>query len=437
MRNPVNQKATAALNRAYKQERPLESRITDFNYAPFPQERGDGDTNIDQDELNSAFILLSGQVRDNSTDAKAQHALGRFYLAKKDFKNAIVQFQKALNLVSDNAEIYSDLGTAYLEEYKAAKKPANADPARPLEALEQFEKAIRLNPHLLPPHFNRAICLQMQNLLGEARKAWEKYLQLDPDSAWGAEAKQRIQSIDSAMRSGISGDLEHNFLIAFRSNKDTVALELASQNRELIKTNYLPQLLVMSLVKAGPVGRNEKLAALQYLGELEHRRFGDKFASDLADFYKNLSDKTIKILEKAQDAVKQGYNLCLSDDFNAARDQFTIARDLFRAAGDLIEAHTVADYFVAYCNYRMGDRLQATDQLEEIARFAEKYSYKWFSLMNYYWILGGQESLGIKTVTQIIQDYEDALRTSLKMGDSYMTQKFIESLSAFGGYTNF
>lgn len=429
LRNSADQMAIAALNKAYEQGRPLESRITDFNYAPYRAERGESNTDEDPTELNSAFILLSGQVRDNSNNANAQHALGRVYLAKKDFTNAIAQFQKALKLAPDNAETYSDLGTAYLEEYRASLKGGSADPTRPLDALENFEKAIQLDSRLLPAYFNRALCLQIQDLPNEAREAWEKYLQLDPDSTWSVEARRNLSSLKITNITEVSADdNENRFLLEFRANNETAAFRMASQNRELIRQKYLPQKLAMSFVAAQPPHRLEKLAALKYLGKLEKDKINDNFASDLADFYAGATSEKIEILKNAQAAVKEGYRLCLEDDFLAALDQLKLARELFLNAGDLIEAHTVADYFIAYCIYSLDDRIEATRLLEVVGDFCDRGGYKWFGLMNFYWSLGGRESLGRISVTEATIEYESALQKAKDIGDAYMIQKFFVSL---------
>jgi CHAT domain-containing protein/cytochrome c-type biogenesis protein CcmH/NrfG len=424
-RNSIDRQTTAALDNAYTDGRRLESRISGLKYAPLTSTRGEKEKQKSETLLSTERDLLGAVIKDRS--GENLHALGRLYLANGEFKQAIDRLEGAKALTPEKAEVLNDLGASYLEESRRMN-PAERNPLHLLQALEHFDKAVALDPRLLPAYFNRANCLQLSNLPKQALESWKKYLEFDPDSGWSAEARKRIDSLDSVVRTDIATDPEREFLNAFHANNDSAALLLAGQNRELIKTNYLPQLLVMSFVKTGPGERAEKIAALKYLGTLEDRAFGDKFASDLAGLYERLPEEKIKILEKAQDAVKLGYKLCLENDFNSARDQFNIARELFLAAGDLIEAHTIADYFIAYSIYRTGDRLQATDQLEKIARFSEKNKYKWFSLMNYYWILGGQESLGKKTVTQIIRNYEDALQTAREMGDAYMTQKFIESL---------
>src|SRR5947199_7869559 len=77
-------KGLLALNAAYREQRPVEARISKFDYAPYLTTRGPGSERIDQNELRRAELtLLDAQVK-NPTSA-VHHALGKVYLAKKQF----------------------------------------------------------------------------------------------------------------------------------------------------------------------------------------------------------------------------------------------------------------------------------------------------------------------------------------------------------------
>src|SRR6266852_5277097 len=106
-------KGLAALQSAFRDERPLESRISQFNYAPYLTTRGPGTEKIDQDELRRAELTLLDAAKKNPTST-VHHGLGKVYLAKKDFDKAIKEFDEALKGDPKNAQIYSDLGVAWL-----------------------------------------------------------------------------------------------------------------------------------------------------------------------------------------------------------------------------------------------------------------------------------------------------------------------------------
>src|SRR5438874_5369775 len=76
-------KGLLALNAAYREQRPLEARISSLSYAPFPQTRGTAAEKIDQNELRLAELTLLDALNKNPTPAVHQ-ALGKVNLAKKD-----------------------------------------------------------------------------------------------------------------------------------------------------------------------------------------------------------------------------------------------------------------------------------------------------------------------------------------------------------------
>jgi CHAT domain-containing protein len=425
LRSTANDRATVALNRAFENARPLEARITDFDYAPYPTTRGENEKEVDTDALLLATTYILAQ-EGNPPSAGSLHATGRLYLAKRDFDEAIKHFQDAGKIDPNNAEVSNDLGVAYLEKNKLSP-----DPVLLPDALNLFDKAIALDPRLLSAYFNRAICLQSMKLPNQAREAWQKYVELDPSSKWANEAREHLDSLNLSSHQDISADdAEKAFIAAFNAGDDQLAFQLSSQNRELIRQKYLPQKLAMSLVDApSQRERDQKLAALKYLGTLEQERINDNFAGDLARYYGSLSDRKLDLLKKAQIAVREGYGLCLDDKYAAAKQQFEIARDTFIQADNRIEANTIAEYFIAYCTYALRNRVDASKKLETVGEFSDRKGYKWFALMNLYWSLGGRESLALTTVTEATEEYETALKQAREIGDAYMIQKFLVSLT--------
>ena len=83
-----------ALDSAYKQERPLEARVTGMSYAPYSVKRGSAAETVDARARDlSRSLLLGGS---NDSDPATLHAVGRLYLMQKEFDKAIAQFEEAL-----------------------------------------------------------------------------------------------------------------------------------------------------------------------------------------------------------------------------------------------------------------------------------------------------------------------------------------------------
>ena len=104
-----------ALQQAYREQRPLESRIFGWNYAPAGSLRGA--PKVDYIQRDRAASILQNAANEHR-DATALHQLGQFYLAERQFDKAIDQLEAALALSPNDATIHSDLGTALLEKGK-------------------------------------------------------------------------------------------------------------------------------------------------------------------------------------------------------------------------------------------------------------------------------------------------------------------------------
>src|SRR5262245_11546976 len=170
-------KGMVALNQAYRERRLVKARITELQYAPFRETRGgpeaDGEqAGIDLPSRRRAFDLLDDAVRENQTAgaagtagavgspaaaAAAHHAMGRFHLARKNFDDAVAEFEAALKTAPNDARLHSDLGAALMEKSDLeALGKSGRDPRTLDRSLEHLNRAIELDYSLLEPLFNRA-----------------------------------------------------------------------------------------------------------------------------------------------------------------------------------------------------------------------------------------------------------------------------------------
>lgn len=415
-------KGASALKQAYREQRPIQARISDHDYAPFTVTRGKEDSQIDDKNLALAERIFLNEALNNPS-ADSYHALGRFYLANRDFDKAIKQFQDALLIDRGNAELYSDLGAAYMERAMTAPdKPNLSDLAM---SLEQFNQAIEINNSLLAAHFNRALCLQRMNSPMSAKEAWEDYLKRDADSEWSKEARRNLQSLqERVINNKPPEEIFRDFMAAYRQGDKAQAWRIHSQTKEMITGTMIPFQMAQRLLAASSSDQAETgkeiLGAFKFAGLLEKEQSGDPFFAELARFYSRAEEKDAITLKQAQEAIRRGYQLCLKGRYGDAAPHFETAQGLFLRAGDIWESKVV-DYWRAYCLTYREELNKSSALLEDLAEYCRRNRYYWLEAQAYCWQANNSALLG--EYSQGVEQNKKSLRLAAATGDLYLVQK--------------
>jgi tetratricopeptide (TPR) repeat protein len=206
-------KGIAVLKKTYSKQRPLEARLTVFDYAPYPRERG-GPAQVDPTERDRAKRILRDAVMRDESDAAAHHALGLLFLSERQFDDAIREFEEALRLGPADARILSDLGAAYFERGKS--EDTSKGPEDNQRGLEFFDRALALDGSRLEAIFNRALLYAEMQEWAKAEQDFRRYLELDRDSRWAEEAGEALKRIEGrktrgSLRPGKSLAVRHQF----------------------------------------------------------------------------------------------------------------------------------------------------------------------------------------------------------------------------------
>ncbi len=180
-----------AMNQAYREQRPVEARLSNLDYAPLPSQRGEeSKVNYVQQEL--AARLLANAVADEPSPA-SHNALGQYYLTARQFDKAIEQFNAALALDPSDAKSHLNLGAAFLEKGKLELGKTDGRSINDFsQSVEHLNKGLELNNSLLEGYFNRALAYQYMMRSREAEAAWKEYLQKDSTSPWAEEARRHL-----------------------------------------------------------------------------------------------------------------------------------------------------------------------------------------------------------------------------------------------------
>jgi len=266
----------AELRSMYKQSRPTETRISEFDYAPLSQLRGEP-TGGEQSRLRRIELSLIESTEKNP-GAKTYHALGIVYLAQQQYSKAIPYLETARTYDDKSARLHNDLGVAHFELAKTAKEKKFEELSR---SLEEFTRAVELDGNLLEALFNKSLALQELRSSQKARESWQLYLQKDPSSAWANEARKNLANIESGQISKTYEQTLEEFLSAYRSQDETHALLIHDETKGLFRGSAIALQLSRKYLIARQHGdeitSRECLDALNYLGRYESEHHSEFF----------------------------------------------------------------------------------------------------------------------------------------------------------------
>lgn len=426
-------KGLAQLRAAYRGQRPTESRSTaGFEYAPLIVTRGSEPVSGDKKTRDRAYVDLFAAA-DNSTDAKAHHALGLYYLAEKQFDKALNEFNTALKFAPDDAGLQSDISAVYLEKAKQADATESGEVLENLaRALQFVNRALEIDSLLLEALFNKALILQkMPQLTNQAREAWEEYLKKDSTSPWADEARKNLEELkqqSSAPKD--KSQILQDFIDAFHRKDDARAWEIASQTKEMVEGVMIQQQLAQKFLEANRQSRKEEsekfLSAFVYLGNLEKQNAKDLYFSELADFYINSNQTQQQKLVDAYAELQTGNALLPKTAYSAALEAFYRARERFISAGSQLEARLV-EHRIGYCLSRLEKIEESNELLIALSDFCEKKNYKWMQTLADGWIGSNYSLLGEHS--KAINYNKKSLKTAEEISDVYDIQKSTTQLA--------
>jgi CHAT domain-containing protein/tetratricopeptide (TPR) repeat protein len=403
------QKGLMALNDAYRQERPIEARVSTLDYAPFVLTRGDEPVPVNTFELDRAQRFLSDAEKDRA-DAASAHALGKLHLMSKEFDKAIEYLERAAKTDSKNPQLYADLGAAYLEkgrlELDASKsKESNLQTGKGLvdlgHSLEYLKQSLELDPNLLEALFNRGLVHEQQGLYQEAENDWRAYIDKDSTSQWAVDARAKLKSLEDRKNRASQDTKSETFMHALLTFDNTTAWEIYQRNYTKYG-NQLTDILVDQFLATEPDPQSdENLVALRHVGELETRNAEDSFTADLARVYASATPQTKTLLIEARRQFKEGYKLFEKSNFRKAAELFTSAQKTFDQVGDQPESLAAA-IPIAHIAALEADS-EGEGVIAKVVSDCEARRYKW---------LLGQALIKRAHIQSNLNNYSDAIDDS-------------------------
>ena len=418
------QKGLMALNDAYRQERPIEARVSTLDHAPFGLTRGDAPVPVNTFELDRAQRFLSDAEKDRA-DAASAHALGKLHLMSKEFDKAIEYLERAAKSDSKNPQIYADLGAAYLEKGRleldiSKSKEPNQQSGKGLadlgHSLEYLKQSLELDPNLLEALFNRGLVHEQQGLYQEAENDWRAYIDKDSTSQWAVDARQKLKSLQDRKNRASQDTKFETFMTALAKFDKATAWEIYrrsyTRSGNLI-TNFLVDQFLAS--EPGPLS-DENVVALHDVAELETRNAEDSFTTDLGRVYSSTTPQTKMLLLEARRQINDGYKAFDQSNFPKAAELFVSAQKTFDQVGDLPES-LAAGIPIAHVKALDTDS-EGQEVIAKVISACEEKRYKW---------LLGQALVKRAHIQSNLNNYSDAI------DDSHRALKIFEELKDLNG----
>ncbi len=389
------------LNEAYSKGRPIESRLSGFQYASWEKDRSSNEQPADYTTRDQASLLLLGVARDHPS-VKAYQALGSSYLLKGEIEEAIDQFNRALAYDPSNAGIHNDLGAALMEF--AMNKRQRTEQLRETRsqlseqlsieifsdlslANEHFSQALQKESKSAEALFNQSLCLERLSLIDQAMESWERHLRLDPQSGWAGEARARLDALKKQKDKAFYNRdrIFRNFLDAYDSGDEERirrSFDMGSQQRG----NLITELLLDQYLELRSRGRHaeaqNRLDILITVGRIESHTSGDLYTQDLAAFYRTTGPEQAILLSSARRVFRDARekNKISMPEAGALYQQ---ARRMFARAGSRCEVALVdlmiGSFYVRASEYQLAKKIA-----EALARDSKERSYLWLLTRSLY-----------------------------------------------------
>ncbi len=136
----------------------------------------------DSKKNHSKCLAMLRELSSTNVDDISFHLqVGKKYYRNAEYDKAVEAFEQAMSIQNNYPDIRNWLGLALM----ACKNPERA--------LEEFRKAIEINPRFLQAMINAGIACKMIGLVNDAKAYYKSVLELDP---LNLEAKERLEEME-------------------------------------------------------------------------------------------------------------------------------------------------------------------------------------------------------------------------------------------------
>jgi CHAT domain-containing protein/cytochrome c-type biogenesis protein CcmH/NrfG len=354
------QPPTRLLAEAYSQERTLELRFPNAQYAPLRQERGAATSTLNRPAvLLKAGAAIQEGLAKHPDDPVWLDAKARFDLLDRNYEEAIRSLNRALEARPDSPTLLADLAIAYFERAERENRPLDYG-----NAIELLGKALARGPDDPVALFNRALAYERMFMVEQAIEDWQHYLRVDPRGGWAAEAERHLKDLEEKKKSHAPGAgvllTDPAGFVPFAEGRRRVSRASATQEIDSRIEDYLDVAIKQWLPAAYPVGPGERSSltnarsALRILATIAKRRHGDQWLTDM------LAARPSPEFAEAVGALGGAVTADQAGDPDAAQGEAKQAEHRFTEAGDQAgELRSELEEVYALQRMAAGDRCEA------------------------------------------------------------------------------
>jgi CHAT domain-containing protein len=348
----------------------VEPRLTGFPWAAYhgPM-RAAGGSVIDAERLKlggAAGDLMQRAEHDSS--AEAQHAAGVAMVLVDKPDEAIAKLESAAK-ASHDAKSWSDLAAA---RYAAAVQFRR--PSLYPEALAASDDALRIDARLPEALFNRALILENMGLISEARKAWQRYLEVDPGSQWSNEARTHLNELPSTTGAA-RWERDQPLLEAAAASGDAgKTLALVDTYRERARTFAEAEYLgrwAAAVQRADESDATHWLAISRAIGISLSRLSGESLLRDAVAVIDHAEPSSRTTIAAAHSAYRDGRLAFSRHEVEAGERDLRRAAALFDETGDPMAL--MARHYAASARLARNDFSAARTELQDLCNHADTH----------------------------------------------------------------
>ena len=215
------------------------------------------------------------------------------------FKEALIRYQKAVQLDPSNAEIYNDLGVIY-------ESTGNDS-----QALKNYIKSIQINPNYLAAYTNLAFFYEKKNDAQNAIYYWQKRYELgSPGEYWREVAQQHLLAL------GVYPQIK----------QEQIEKQAINLSKELVYKHEQEKLKIIEGAKLHFDIGSQLFFRGDYAGSLKEFETAlslnpsdEALKTKINEFYKKA--KTVVMKDQALSLAQEAINCIKNDDFLSAGEK--------------------------------------------------------------------------------------------------------------------